>query len=393
MKKKLMFLFCLLASFISCSDDKNDDPVEPKMPITDLRLPTVNPIAGDDVIIEGKGFAYDCRIQLKPEGTAEGVEVTIVEITDAGITFKVPAEVAGECIVILLQNGNSYELGKLTIDEIPEPEPITVTVSSFTKIRIANYCTGKGYIIDNFKYDTYGRVEEFKFNKGDGVDPGDQDINVRMDWGEWGSRQVVATFDKDGVSGQTCTATYTLNDKGWMEKVVVKQGSEKIEEYEAEYTETSFALYKVESSEKEKLYSASIAAGGNYGDWTVTEAAGAKVEVDYREFDIPEEIEGCRDVLLLHSYVGWLMPECVVWAHVMNVMPGQTKCYDHPKITYNGMTQELFELEAPYFDKKFTFSYYTLYDASLEVWQSSPEFIIEWKQQSVTRPGKKEGGK
>ena len=46
--KRLMLLFCLLASFIACSDDK-DNPEEPEMPITDLQLPTVNPVAGDNV--------------------------------------------------------------------------------------------------------------------------------------------------------------------------------------------------------------------------------------------------------------------------------------------------------------------------------------------------------
>ena len=85
--KRLMLLFCLLASFIACSDDK-DNPEEPEMPITDLQLPTVNPVAGDNVTIAGKGFAQDCKIQVKPEGAAEAIDATIVEVTDAGITFK-----------------------------------------------------------------------------------------------------------------------------------------------------------------------------------------------------------------------------------------------------------------------------------------------------------------
>ena len=119
--KKLMLLFCLLASFIACSDDK-DTPEEPKMPITDLTLPTVNPIAGDNVTIAGKGFAQDCKIQVKPEGAETAVDVTIVEVTDAGITFKAPAELTGKCKVILLQGGKSYELGDLTFDEAPDVE-------------------------------------------------------------------------------------------------------------------------------------------------------------------------------------------------------------------------------------------------------------------------------
>lgn len=119
--KRLILLFCLLASFIACSDDK-DTPKEPEMPITDLTLPTVNPVAGDNVTIAGKGFAQDCKIQVKPEGAETAVDVTIVEVTDAGITFKAPAELTGKCKVILLQGGKSYELGDLTFDEAPDVE-------------------------------------------------------------------------------------------------------------------------------------------------------------------------------------------------------------------------------------------------------------------------------
>ena len=119
--KRLMLLFCLLASFIACSDDK-DNPEEPEMPITDLQLPTVNPVAGDNVTIAGKGFAQDCKIQVKPEGAAEAIDATIVEVTDAGITFKVSADVDGKCKVILLQGGKSYELGDITFAEVPDVE-------------------------------------------------------------------------------------------------------------------------------------------------------------------------------------------------------------------------------------------------------------------------------
>ena len=119
--KRLMLLFCLLASFIACSDDK-DNPEEPKMPITDLQLPTVNPVVGDNVTIAGEGFAQDCKIQVKPEGVAEAIDAAIVEVTNAGITFKAPAEVTGKCKVILLQGGKSYELGDLTFEEAPEVE-------------------------------------------------------------------------------------------------------------------------------------------------------------------------------------------------------------------------------------------------------------------------------
>ena len=92
------------------------------MPITDLQLPTVNPVAGDNVTIAGKGFAQDCKILVKPEGAETAIDATIVEVTDAGITFRVPAELTGKCKVILQQGGKSYELGDVTIEEAPDVE-------------------------------------------------------------------------------------------------------------------------------------------------------------------------------------------------------------------------------------------------------------------------------
>lgn len=119
--KRLLVLFCLLASFFACSDDKNNDP-DPKMPITDMQFPKVNPVAGDNVTIAGKGFAADCKMQVKPEGAEAAIDVEVVEVTDAAITFKALAEVVGKCKVILLQGGKSYELGDLTFEEAPDVE-------------------------------------------------------------------------------------------------------------------------------------------------------------------------------------------------------------------------------------------------------------------------------
>ncbi len=166
--KRLMLLFCLLASFIACSDDK-DNPEEPKMPITDLQLPTVNPVVGDNVTIAGKGFAQDCKIQVKPEGVAEAIDAAIVEVTDAGITFKAPAEVTGKCKVILLQGGKSYELGDLTFEEAPDIEATLYgvfadeTTNSVCPIDVATQRRGKALFtldsdIEGIVADNHGMV-------------------------------------------------------------------------------------------------------------------------------------------------------------------------------------------------------------------------------------------
>lgn len=282
-------------------------------------------------------------------------------------------------------------------DPEPEPESDTLTVPYWTTLDFANYTLDEKSAFRTFEYDTLGRPEAFKALKGKFQGATYYTESVKVNWGEWGSKEVVMTYDKEGVAGDACTATYTLNDKGWMEKVVVMQGSAKIEEYVAEYTETGFTLYEVKAGGKEKLYSAAIASGGNYGDWTVTEAAGAKVTVDYEDFDgvdaMPEHVEGCLDILLTSSYACWLMPERVLWAHVAGIMPGQTKMYNHPKITYEGNTEDLYEIiaEVLVFGEgvSYNLSEYTLDDPVFTVWQSAPEFTMKWDAKTVIRPGKK----
>lgn len=280
------------------------------------------------------------------------------------------------------------------VDPEPEPEPVVDTVACWFNLQFRNYVSDQGYDFQEFEYDTLGRVQKFKMNEGPAGGGSNYVEYVTVEWGEWGNKQVVMTYEEEGVAGEDCKATYTLNDKGRMEKVVVEKNGSKLEEYLAEYTETTFTLYAVKTTGNEKLYSAGMAVGGRYGDWTVTETKDAKVTVDYEDFEGYEgtDIRGYLDILLTTSYVGWLMPKCVLWAHVAAMLPGQTKPYNHPVITYEGNTQDLYLMELDVFEgpQIFGISEITMDDSPLEeVWKSTPEMLMRYIPKVVTYPVKK----
>lgn len=280
------------------------------------------------------------------------------------------------------------------VDPEPEPEPVVDTVACWYNLQFRNYVSDQSYDFQEFEYDTLGRVQKFKMYEGPTEGVSNYVEYVTVEWGEWGNKQVVMTYEEEGVAGEDCKATYTLNDKGRMEKVVVEKNGSKLEEYLAEYTETTFTLYAVKTTGNEKLYSAGMAVGGRYGDWTVTETKDAKVTVDYEDFEGFEgtDIRGYLDILLTTSYAGWLMPKCVLWAHVAAMLPGQTKPYNHPVITYDGITQELYFMELDVFKgpQIFGISETTMDDSPLEeVWKSSPEMLMRYIPKVVTYPVKK----
>lgn len=276
----------------------------------------------------------------------------------------------------------------------PEPEPVVDTVACWWGLEFHNYESNRSFVFQEFEYDTLGRVQKFKMSEGAFEEIPDYIEYVTVEWGEWGNKQVVMTYEEKGVVGEDCKATYTLNDNGRMEKVVVEKNGSKLEEYLAEYTETTFTLYAVKTTGNEKLYSAGMAAGGRYGDWTVTETKDAKVTVDYEDFEGFEgtDIRGYLDILLTTSYAGWLMPKCVLWAHVAAMLPGQTKPYNHPVITYDGNTQELYLMEiVDVFDglEILGIDVGTGDNSPLEVWKSSPEVVMSYIPKVVTYPVKK----
>ena len=141
--KKLLFIFAMLAAFAACSDD--DDPVVDPVddgPIKSLVIPEGEQLTGDAIMLTGGGFAQGCKIQLRQDGSETALETTVTEITDVDLVFTAPADAVGKYTLVLVQGGNSYDLGEITfklpIDNLVMPEgdqeagaDITLTGSGF----------------------------------------------------------------------------------------------------------------------------------------------------------------------------------------------------------------------------------------------------------------------
>ncbi len=109
--KKLLFIFVLVAAFVACSDDDNGGD-DKKMPIENLVIPTGMQTAGENVILAGNGFAKNCKIQLRADGSETLVDVAVTSVTEGSLTFTSPENAEGKYMVILTQGGKTYELGR-----------------------------------------------------------------------------------------------------------------------------------------------------------------------------------------------------------------------------------------------------------------------------------------
>lgn len=113
--KKLLFIFVLVAAFVACSDDDNGGD-DKKMPIENLVIPTGMQTAGENVILAGNGFAKNCKIQLRADGSETLVDVVVTSVTEGSLTFTSPENAEGKYMVILTQGGKTYELGEVTFE-------------------------------------------------------------------------------------------------------------------------------------------------------------------------------------------------------------------------------------------------------------------------------------
>lgn len=141
--KKLLFIFAMLAAFAACSDD--DDPVVDPVdegPIKSLVIPEGEQLTGDAIMLTGGGFTTGSKIQLRQDGSETALETTVTEVTDVNLVFTAPVDAVGKYMLVLVQGGNSYDLGevtfKLPIDNLVMPEgdqeagaDITLTGSGF----------------------------------------------------------------------------------------------------------------------------------------------------------------------------------------------------------------------------------------------------------------------
>lgn len=112
--KNLFLIFCLLAAFVACSDDKEEMiDYDPFSPVTGIAIPTKENMNAE-IAIQGRGFAADCEIWLQLNG-GDKVQADIVKVDDKGVAFTVRDIKPGFYIVILKQDDKEYRIGGINL--------------------------------------------------------------------------------------------------------------------------------------------------------------------------------------------------------------------------------------------------------------------------------------
>ncbi|MEY8593105.1 hypothetical protein AALK14_16840 [Butyricimonas hominis] len=176
--RKLLFLFTMLALFVACSDDDDKDN---ELPIKGLEIPKFeNPVRpGESITIKGEGFTKASEIWFRTiiaraENTGD-VKAIVTEVNSTGITFIAP-EVYGDQSVLLKENGEEYELGKMTFEEQPEeggdveilPKKVKKIVEFFEDDKVQN---GIGKNIYEFSYNNEGKLSSLNVTEDGATEP------------------------------------------------------------------------------------------------------------------------------------------------------------------------------------------------------------------------------
>ncbi len=203
--RKLLFLFTMLAFFITCSDDDDKDN---ELPIKGLEIPKFeNPVKpGESITIKGAGFTDASEIwfrQIISKTAGNGdVKAVVTDVNSTGITFTTP-EVYGNQSVLLKENSKEYELGEMTFEEKSSdveilPKKISKIIESFED---EDALKGIGKNISEFSYDDKGRIVSLKVTEDGETEP-------YMSTCTYSSNQLIIKE----IGGNKQTETYTLEN-------------------------------------------------------------------------------------------------------------------------------------------------------------------------------------
>lgn len=114
--KRLLTLLSVCLLVAGCADKQSEtDSYNPYLPIAGLTIPRQGTV-GEEVMVQGRGFAADCRIFLLLNGETSSTEVQVVQADETSLRFTVPETLpTGFYVVILQQNGATTRIGGINI--------------------------------------------------------------------------------------------------------------------------------------------------------------------------------------------------------------------------------------------------------------------------------------
>ena len=116
MKRLLSSLLSVCLLLAGCADKETEkEQLNPYRPIAGLTIPRQG-LVGEEVAIQGHGFAADCRISLQLNGATSATEVQVVHADENSVRIAVPDTLqTGFYAVILQQNDATTRIGGINI--------------------------------------------------------------------------------------------------------------------------------------------------------------------------------------------------------------------------------------------------------------------------------------
>ncbi len=114
--KRLLSLLSICLLLAGCADKETEkEQLNPYRPIAGLTIPRQG-LVGEEVAIQGHGFAADCRISLQLNGATSSTEVQVTHADENSVRITVPETLrTGFYAVILQQNGATTRIGGINI--------------------------------------------------------------------------------------------------------------------------------------------------------------------------------------------------------------------------------------------------------------------------------------
>ena len=114
--KRLLSLLSICLLLAGCADRETEkEQLNPYRPIAGLTIPRQG-TSGEEVAIQGHGFAADCRISLQLNGATSSTEVQVTHADENSVRITVPKTLrTGFYAVILQQNGATTRIGGINI--------------------------------------------------------------------------------------------------------------------------------------------------------------------------------------------------------------------------------------------------------------------------------------
>ncbi len=148
--KRLLSLLSICLLLAGCDDKETEkEQLNPYRPIAELTIPRQG-TAGEEVAIQGRGFAADCRISLQLNGATSSTEVQVAHADENSVRITVPETLqTGFYVVILQQNGATTRIGGINISsDRYEPGDFEIYVLAGEQLEVYPASVSKQVIAD-----------------------------------------------------------------------------------------------------------------------------------------------------------------------------------------------------------------------------------------------------